>query len=260
MQAMHRRRMEGNALQYVIAPCMYLRMPLHRGGSHCAAGPVPCSAEPDACHGCMASHQFIQDLSRRHGLASFHPRCACHGCMASHQFIQGATAARPRISSSKVQPVVSALHDVPIDLAVAKSPGPPRRRHHPDLVTRQPSKVQHLHFPCRTIYDHYPHRQRRSHILAASSPFSSRPWNPRLPSPAPASRRGQAPCSGIVEDRVTSGSAATSPSPLRFATRNPSRSPPSLPPSRAESGLPIPQAAGRDKGPSTSSGPRGGPE
>ena len=29
MQAMHRRRMEGNALQYMIAPFMYLRMPLH---------------------------------------------------------------------------------------------------------------------------------------------------------------------------------------------------------------------------------------
>ena len=55
MQAMHRRRMEGIALQYVIAPCMYLRIPLHRGGSHCAAGeaahhatgPIASSAEAD---------------------------------------------------------------------------------------------------------------------------------------------------------------------------------------------------------------------
>ena len=67
MQAMHRRRMEGNALQYVIAPCMYLRMPLHRGGSHCAAreaahhaiGPIPGSAERDAGHGGTASRKGI---------------------------------------------------------------------------------------------------------------------------------------------------------------------------------------------------------
>ena len=67
MQDMHRRRMEGNVLQYVIAPCMYLRMPLHRGGSHCAAGeaehhaigPVPGSAERDACHGGTASRKGI---------------------------------------------------------------------------------------------------------------------------------------------------------------------------------------------------------
>ena len=137
-------------------------------------------------------------------------------------------------------------------IAVAQSPGPPRRRqtrHHPALVTRQPSKVRHLRFLRRTIYDHLPHRQRRRHILATSSPLSSRLWYPRLPSPAPSSRRGKAPRSGIVEDQVTSGSAATSPSPLRSATRNPSRAPPSLPPSSAESDLPIPQAAGRDKGP-----------
>ena len=70
MQAMHRRRMEGklgNALQYVITPCMYLRMPLQRGGSHCAAGeaahhaigPIPGSAERDACHGGTASRKGI---------------------------------------------------------------------------------------------------------------------------------------------------------------------------------------------------------
>ena len=53
---------------------------------------------------------------------------------------------RLRISSSKVWPVVSALHDVLIDLAVAQCPGPPRRRHHPAIVTRQPSKVRHLLF------------------------------------------------------------------------------------------------------------------
>ena len=98
-----------------------------------------------------------------------------------------------RISSPKVRPVVSALHDAPIDLAVAQFPGPPRRRHHPALATRQPSKVRHLHSLCRTVYDHYPHRLRRRHFLAASSHSSSRPWYPRLPSPAPSSRRGQAP-------------------------------------------------------------------
>ena len=43
---------------------------------------------------------------------------------------------RLRISTSKVRPVVSALHDVPIDL-VAQSPGPHWRRHHPALVTLQ---------------------------------------------------------------------------------------------------------------------------
>ena len=34
MQAMHRRRMEGNSLQHVLAPCIYLRMPFHRGGGN----------------------------------------------------------------------------------------------------------------------------------------------------------------------------------------------------------------------------------
>ena len=47
MQGMHCRRMEGYALQYVFATCIYLRMPLHRGGSHCVAD----AAEPDAGHG-----------------------------------------------------------------------------------------------------------------------------------------------------------------------------------------------------------------
>ena len=32
MQAMHRRRMEGNSVQHVLATCIYLRMPFHRGG------------------------------------------------------------------------------------------------------------------------------------------------------------------------------------------------------------------------------------
>ena len=69
MQAMHRHRMEGNALQYVIAPCMYLRKPLLRGGSHCAAGEAAHhatgpdagseSVEPDASHGGAASRQCI---------------------------------------------------------------------------------------------------------------------------------------------------------------------------------------------------------
>ena len=54
------------------------------------------------------------------------------------------------ISSSKVWPVLSVLHDVPLDLAAVQSPGPPRRRHHPSLVTQQPSKVRHLRFPPRT--------------------------------------------------------------------------------------------------------------
>ena len=67
MQAMHHRRMEGIALQYVFATCMYLRMQLHRGGSHCMAGeaahhaaePDAGSAEPDAGHGGAASRQGI---------------------------------------------------------------------------------------------------------------------------------------------------------------------------------------------------------
>ena len=78
------------------------------------------------------------------------------------------------ISCSKVRPVLSALHDVAIDLSAVQSPGPPRRRHHPALVTRLPSKVLHLLFPPRTIFDHHPHRPRKRHILAVSSPFSSR--------------------------------------------------------------------------------------
>ena len=84
---------------------------------------------------------------------------------------------RLRISSSKVLPILSAFHDVPPDLAAVQSPGPPRRRHHPALVTRQPSKVRHLRLPCRTIYDlPLPLRLRSRHILAVSSPCSSRPW------------------------------------------------------------------------------------
>ena len=84
------------------------------------------------------------------------------------------------ISSSKVLPVLSASHAVPPDLAVVQSPGPPRRRHHPALVTRQPSKVRHLRFPCRTIYDHIPPSQaaqeahsRRFKPLKLSSVVSS---------------------------------------------------------------------------------------
>ena len=60
MQAMHQRRMEGNALQYVFATCMYLRMPLHRGGSHCMAGEAAYHAtKPDADHGGAATRQGI---------------------------------------------------------------------------------------------------------------------------------------------------------------------------------------------------------
>ena len=68
MQAMHRRRMEGNALQYVISSFMYLRMPLPRGGRHCAAeeaahhaiGPIPGSPQRDAAgHGGTASRKGI---------------------------------------------------------------------------------------------------------------------------------------------------------------------------------------------------------
>ena len=68
MQAMQSRRMEGNALQYMIAPFMYLRMPLHRGGgSHCAAeeaahhaiGLIPGSAQRDARHCGTASRKGI---------------------------------------------------------------------------------------------------------------------------------------------------------------------------------------------------------
>ena len=61
-----------------------------------------------------------------------------------------------------------------------QSPGPPRRRHHPALVTRQPSKVRHLRFPCRTIYDLSPPSQaaqeahsRRFKPLKLSSVVSS---------------------------------------------------------------------------------------
>ena len=34
MQAMHSRRMEGNSVQHVLATCIYLRMPFHRGGGN----------------------------------------------------------------------------------------------------------------------------------------------------------------------------------------------------------------------------------
>ena len=110
---------------------------------------------------------------------------------------------RLRISSSKVLPLVSASHDVPLDRPVAQSPGPPRRRHHPALVTRPPSKVRLHHSPRRALYDHFPHRLCRRNILAALSHSSSRQWHPRLRSPAPSSRRGLAPRPGIVEDRPT---------------------------------------------------------
>ena len=47
MQAMHRRRMEGNALQYLFTTCIYLRMPLHRGGSQSRMPPTtPLSLMP----------------------------------------------------------------------------------------------------------------------------------------------------------------------------------------------------------------------
>ena len=59
MQAMHHRRMDGIALQHVFTPCMYLRMPLHRGGSHCVADAAHHAAEPDAGHGGAVSRQGI---------------------------------------------------------------------------------------------------------------------------------------------------------------------------------------------------------
>ena len=34
MQAMHRRSMEGNALQHVFETCIYLRLPFHSGGGY----------------------------------------------------------------------------------------------------------------------------------------------------------------------------------------------------------------------------------
>ena len=51
MQAMHHRRMEGNALQYVFATYIYLRMPFHRGGGNCVADA--------AGHGGAAARQGI---------------------------------------------------------------------------------------------------------------------------------------------------------------------------------------------------------
>ena len=87
---------------------------------------------------------------------------------------------RLSISSSKVLPILSALHAVLPDLAAVQLPGPPRHRHHPALVTRQPSKVRHLRFPCRTIYDLIPPSQaaqeahsRRFKPLKLSSVVSS---------------------------------------------------------------------------------------
>ena len=79
---------------------------------------------------------------------------------------------RLRINSSKVLPVLSSLHDVLPDLAAVQSPGPPRRRHHPALVTWQPSKVWHLRFQRRTIYDHIPPSQ-------AAQEAHSRRFKPR---------------------------------------------------------------------------------
>ena len=110
---------------------------------------------------------------------------------------------RLRISSSKVRPLVSASPDVPRDRPVAQSPGPPRRRHHPALVTRPQSKVRLHHSPRRALYDHFPHRYHWRNILAATGHSSSRRWRPRLPSPVPSSRRGLAHHPGIVEDRPT---------------------------------------------------------
>ena len=67
MQAMYHRRMEGISLKHVLATGIYVRMPLHRGGSHCVAGEAAHhatgtdagSAEPDAGHGGAASRQGI---------------------------------------------------------------------------------------------------------------------------------------------------------------------------------------------------------
>ena len=155
MQAMHSRHMEGNSLQHVFATCIYLRMQFHRGGGS----------------GGTAARQGNQGIS-------VYQVTAGHGGAAARQGTPviklPVLHERLSISSSKVLPDLSALHDVPPYLAAVQSPGPPRIRHHPALVTRQPRKVRHIRFPRRTIYDLLPHRQRRRHILAASSPLSSR--------------------------------------------------------------------------------------
>ena len=151
MQAMHSRHMEGNSLQHVFATCIYLRMQFHRGGGN----------------GGAAARQGSQGIS-------VYQVTAGHGGAAARQGTPviklPVLHERLSISSSKVLPVLSAMHDVPPDLAVVQSPGPPWRRHYPTLVTLQPSKMLHIRFLRRTIYDHFPHRQRRRYILAASSP------------------------------------------------------------------------------------------
>ncbi len=58
-----------------------------------------------------------------------------------------------RISSSKVQSTRS-VQPVVCNMTcplIVQSPGPPRRRHHPALVTRQPSTVQHHILPRRSV-------------------------------------------------------------------------------------------------------------
>ena len=64
MQAMHRRSVEGNSVQHVLAPCIYLRMPFHRGGGNGGAaarqGRQGISAyQVTAGHGGAAARQGI---------------------------------------------------------------------------------------------------------------------------------------------------------------------------------------------------------
>ena len=64
MQAMHRRRVEGNSVQHVLATCIYLRMPFHRGGGNGGAatrqGRQGISAyQVTAGHGGAAARQGI---------------------------------------------------------------------------------------------------------------------------------------------------------------------------------------------------------
>ncbi len=69
---------------------------------------------------------------------------------------------RPSINSSKVQPVLSAIHGVPHDLYVVQSQGPPRclSQNHLALVTLPPSKMQLQTYQPLTIYDHIPSKLR----------------------------------------------------------------------------------------------------
>ncbi len=75
---------------------------------------------------------------------------------------------RLHISCSKVQPLISMFIDALID--VVSSLEAPRRRHHPALVTPQPSKVIYF-FPPAALYltVNETHRPLKQHMLAVSS-------------------------------------------------------------------------------------------